>query len=49
LGGAVLKAVNGKFEVVGLHRRKINSDYHCGTKIKNILEYTPGKGYNAGM
>jgi len=44
-GGLVLKAVEGKFVPVGLHRGGLNGDYSCGTKISDILS---GKN-NIGM
>ena len=49
-GGPVLKAVDGNFVAVGIHRGKFCEHYCCGTKIRDILEsISRKKEYNAGM
>ncbi|XP_065891738.1 uncharacterized protein [Dysidea avara] len=46
--GVVVKAVDGNFEVVGLHRGKLDVMFNCGTILKDILKSISGKVYNAG-
>jgi len=48
-GGPVLNAVDGKFEVVGLHRGGFNAGHCCGTKFSDILQNISGKVYKASM
>jgi len=49
LGGLVLKAVYGNFEVAGLHRGKLTKDSNCGTALKDIIKSISGKQYSEGM
>jgi len=40
-----VKAVEGKYEVVGLHRGGLTSRYNCATKFSDILLNISGKNY----
>ncbi|XP_065891776.1 uncharacterized protein [Dysidea avara] len=48
-GGLVVKAVDGNFEVVGLHRGKFDKGFNCGTTFKDITKCISGKVYNADV
>ena len=45
----MVKAVDGNFEVVGLHRGKFDKGFNCGTTFKDITKCISGKVYNAGI
>jgi len=45
-GGPILKAVDGKFEAVGLHRGGFDARRNCGTIFSDILKNISGKAYN---
>ena len=42
-GGPVVKAVDGKYEVIGLHRGGLTIRYNCATKFSDILLQMSGK------
>jgi len=41
-GGLILKATNGKFEIVGLHRGGCENHYNFGSKFSAILDSISG-------
>jgi len=45
--GPVLKAVDGNYSVVGLHRGGFYNKYNCATKIADMVKSIAGKDYKA--
>jgi len=44
-GGPILKAVDGKLKIVGIHRGGLEGQFNVGSKLDDILQSISGRQY----